>query len=111
MLPQHPRVTQLANTTYMQQQIANSTVRVATSPAPAALATPANGVLTRNPTEIGQNVVQQPGMKYVCCGGCRQWLLAPSSATLVHCAGCHSINNCALHQPLTPQTNANSSQR
>lgn len=36
------------------------------------------------------------GVKYVCCGSCRQWLLAPKDAMLVACSRCEAINNCAL---------------
>jgi hypothetical protein len=52
-------------------------------------------------------------VKYVCCGGCRQWLLAPKDAVvryflcvcfmcltvllqLVACSNCDVINNCSL---------------
>jgi LSD1 subclass zinc finger protein len=35
-------------------------------------------------------------VKYVCCGGCRQWLMAPRDAVYVVCAQCDSINNCNL---------------
>ena len=35
-------------------------------------------------------------MKYVCCGGCRQWLMAPRDAQFVVCSTCESINNCNL---------------
>lgn len=36
------------------------------------------------------------GVKYVCCGACRQWLLAPKEATYVVCSRCQAVNNCAL---------------
>lgn len=36
------------------------------------------------------------GVKYVCCGECRQWLSAPNEATYVFCPGCKSVNNCNL---------------
>lgn len=38
----------------------------------------------------------EKGVKYVCCGGCRQWLMAPRDAVYVVCAQCDSINNCNL---------------
>jgi hypothetical protein len=65
------------------------------------------GVLTRDPTTMNQQTVMQPGMKYVCCGGCRQWLLAPTEANLVVCNGCRSVNNCSLH----PSGGASASQQ
>jgi LSD1 subclass zinc finger protein len=36
------------------------------------------------------------GVKYVCCGGCRQWLLAPRDAVYVACGSCQAVNNCNL---------------
>jgi LSD1 subclass zinc finger protein len=36
------------------------------------------------------------GVKYVCCGSCRQWLLAPKQAVYVVCSGCDAVNNCNL---------------
>ncbi len=36
------------------------------------------------------------GEKYVCCGGCRQWLVAPRDAVYVACVSCQAINNCNL---------------
>eukprot|EP01032_Pedospumella_encystans_P019914 gene19914-22633_t len=38
----------------------------------------------------------EKGVKYVCCGGCRQWLVAPRDAQFVVCSTCESINNCNL---------------
>ena len=38
----------------------------------------------------------EKGVKYVCCGGCRQWLMAPREAVYVVCSTCDSINNCNL---------------
>jgi LSD1 subclass zinc finger protein len=38
----------------------------------------------------------EKGVKYVCCGGCRQWLMAPRDAVYVVCSTCDSINNCNL---------------
>jgi LSD1 subclass zinc finger protein len=37
---------------------------------------------------------QQRGLKYVCCGSCRQWLSAPIESQYVYCPGCESVNNC-----------------
>jgi LSD1 subclass zinc finger protein len=34
--------------------------------------------------------------KYVCCGGCKQWLSAPRDANLVYCPGCEAVNDCSL---------------
>lgn len=36
------------------------------------------------------------GVKYVCCGSCRQWLLAPNEAVYVVCSRCQAVNNCNL---------------
>ena len=36
------------------------------------------------------------GVKYVCCGGCRQWLVAPRTAVYVVCTQCESVNNCNI---------------
>lgn len=36
------------------------------------------------------------GVKYVCCGACHQWLLAPKEATYVVCSRCQAVNNCNL---------------
>lgn len=46
---------------------------------------------------LQQRTPDQSGvaLKYVCCGGCRIWLSAPSDAVYVKCPGCNSINNCA----------------
>lgn len=38
----------------------------------------------------------EKGVKYVCCGGCRQWLMAPRDAVYVVCSTCEAINNCNL---------------
>jgi LSD1 subclass zinc finger protein len=38
----------------------------------------------------------QRGVKYICCGACRQWLLAPRDAVYVVCSKCQSVNNCNL---------------
>lgn len=32
--------------------------------------------------------------KYLCCGGCRQWLSCPFDAELVYCPTCQSVNSC-----------------
>ena len=37
-------------------------------------------------TEVAANGTNN--QKYVCCGGCRQWLAAPKDAKLVFCPGC-----------------------
>lgn len=36
------------------------------------------------------------GVKYVCCGACRQWLLAPTEVSYVVCSRCQAVNNCNL---------------
>lgn len=36
------------------------------------------------------------GVKYVCCGACRQWLLSPKDAVYVVCSRCEAVNNCQL---------------
>jgi LSD1 subclass zinc finger protein len=50
-----------------------------------------NNVKLSDPTQPPRE-----GVKYVCCGSCRQWLLAPKDAMLVACSRCEAINNCAL---------------
>ncbi len=35
-------------------------------------------------------------VKYVCCGGCRQWLVAPKTALYVVCSRCDAVNNCNI---------------
>lgn len=70
----------------------------------AAVATPPPALHTsvENPaTGITVNDTTMPpreGVKYVCCGGCRQWLLAPRDAVYVACGTCQAINNCNLAQ-------------
>jgi len=34
--------------------------------------------------------------KYLCCGGCRQWLMSPVDAELVYCPTCHNVNRCPV---------------
>ena len=39
------------------------------------------------------------GVKYVCCGRCRQWLRAPKEAVYVYCSSCDAVNNCVSNVP------------
>jgi phage FluMu protein Com len=50
------------------------------------------------PQQQSQQLQQaQPGQrKYVCCGACRQWLIAPAEYVLVVCPSCQAVNNCNL---------------
>jgi len=56
----------------------------------AAVSAPAQGIRIHgtSPPE------QREGVKYVCCGTCRQWLLSPRDAVYVFCPQCRSVNNC-----------------
>lgn len=66
------------------------------------LSAPAQGVRISGSTPPAQ----REGVKYVCCGTCRQWLLAPRDATYVFCPQCRCINNCGnmpASQPQQPQ--------
>ena len=50
---------------------------------------------------------QQPpveGVKYVCCGRCRQWLRAPKEAVYVYCSSCDAVNNCSTTVPRQPSS-------
>lgn len=57
----------------------------------------------------GQQQTQQSpqtndvGLKYVCCGSCRQWLSSPRDAAYVYCPNCQAINNCLPQQAEAPQ--------
>lgn len=42
---------------------------------------------------------QREGIKYVCCGTCRQWLLSPRDAMYVFCPQCRCVNNCGGMPP------------
>ena len=61
----------------------------------AAIANPALGIRIQ-----GSHPPQgRDGIKYVCCGTCRQWLLSPRDAVYVFCPQCRSVNSCALLPP------------
>lgn len=47
-------------------------------------------------TAVGHNPPSSQHTKYVCCGGCRQWLAAPRDANLVYCAQCQCVNDCSM---------------
>lgn len=57
----------------------------------AAISNPAHGIRVQGSQPHGR-----AGIKYVCCGTCRQWLLSPHGATYVFCPRCRSVNNCSL---------------
>ena len=58
---------------------------------------PAQGIRVSGSTPPAQ----REGVKYVCCGTCRQWLLSPRDAAFVYCPQCRCINNCGALPPPT----------
>lgn len=87
--------------TVVRASSVNSNRTVAASPHIHVSSTTAN-------VQHGQQQMQQPqqannvGLKYVCCGSCRQWLSSPRDAAYVYCPNCQAINNC-LPQPEGPE--------
>jgi hypothetical protein len=54
-----------------------------------------------------QTNVQPPaqGVKFVCCGRCKQWLRAPKEAIYVYCQTCDAVNNCSTTVSQQPVQN------
>jgi len=77
----------------------NSSAAVASGSSVGSLSAPAQGIRISGSTPPAQ----REGVKYVCCGACRQWLLSPRDASYVYCPQCRSINNCGAMPPASGQ--------
>jgi len=77
----------------------NSGAAVASGSSVGSLSAPAQGIRISGSTPPAQ----REGVKYVCCGACRQWLLSPRDAAYVYCPQCRSINNCGAMPPASGQ--------
>ena len=73
---------------------------ISQGPVGVAVSAPAQGIRIQGTSPPAQ----REGVKYVCCGTCRQWLLSPRDAVYVFCPQCRSVNNCGAvsHSPPAP---------
>jgi hypothetical protein len=59
---------------------------------------------TQTQSNTGTRGSAEATQKYVCCGRCHQWLLAPKEAMMVVCVTCQAVNNCNLVKPSANST-------